>query len=867
MTRRDAIARAVSELSPEARIQALRKALAEVESENARHRYPTPGDLAADLDPSVVQTPALRLVDEAVRRTIATGGRLIITMPPQQGKSSRVAVWTPVWALMRNPDMKVVVASYAESLARRNAYEARRIVAEHGSGAVDEMTGAALPDNLGIGLARDHKRARSWSIEGATGGYYATGTGGALTGMAADCVHGDTGIITEYGNTTARQAYQRGDQWILSFNHEEQRSEWRRVEARRRIPGRPMVAVEAEDGNVLTCTPDHRVYTSRGYTPAGSLRGGEAILQAVGGDGVPPVRKVLRDSRGGGKEGYSAWDRPLLWGRVLRAIAGGEVPRSVLPGLLPADTEEQEVHVLGGVPGDHKGFPAGVEELSSVRGGVPCDKLAKNVLREDVRGSGALYTNDGEGEQTHDPFVFSEGRVQPEARGDHETGRAQVRCVRVNRFAGGSPQERELGGQPGRQPGDRMHFPSSIPPSRQGTVAGVTPSGVADAYDFQVEGNRNFFADGVLVHNCVIIDDPLKDQVQADSAREREKVWEWWTSVAQTRLSPTGAVVIIMTRWHNDDLVGRLLEADQKLPVREREWEVLNIPAMAEEGVPDALGREPGVALESARGTTAEEFRRIRRAVGERTWAALYQGVPTPPTGGLFGREEIDRSRVESVELSGRVVTIDPAESGRGDEAGILVMGWDADGTLYVEEDLSARMTSAQWARAAVRAAISRRASVIVYEAFTAELTYRDVLESTWRDIHRQAVLLRKHGRDTVAAADEYQKEGAQGDTLSPMQYTLEILDLIPERVENPPFRLAPWRKRGDKVARAAGARQSIELGKLRMVGHHRVLETQAVTWQSGQGSPDRVDAMVNGHDYMQQMLGQQAEVSFPGEW
>ena len=552
MTRRYAIARAVSELSPEARIQALRKALAEVESENARHRYPTPGDLAADLDPSVVQTPALRLVDEAVRRAIATGGRLIITMPPQQGKSSRVAVWTPVWALMRNPDMKVVVASYAESLARRNAYEARRIVAEHGSGAVDEMTGAALPDNLGIGLARDNKRARSWSIEGATGGYYATGTGGALTGMAAD----------------------------------------------------------------LIC-----------------------------------------------------------------------------------------------------------------------------------------------------------------------------------------------------------------------------------------------------------IDDPLKDQVQADSAREREKVWEWWTSVAQTRLSPTGAVIIIMTRWHNDDLVGRLLEADQKLPAGEREWEVLNIPAVAEEGVPDALGREPGVALESARGTTAEEFRRIRRAVGERTWAALYQGVPTPPAGGLFGREEIDRSRVESVELSGRVVTVDPAESGRGDEAGVLIMGWDADGTLYVEEDLSARMTSAQWARAAVRAAIRRRASVIVYEAFTAELTYRDVLESTWRDIHRQAVLLRKHGRDTVAAADEYQKEGAQGDTLSPMQYTLEILDLIPERVENPPFRLVPWRKRGDKVARAAGARQSIELGKLRMVGHHRVLETQAVTWQPGQGSPDRVDAMVNGHDYMQQMLGQQAEVSFPGEW
>ena len=551
-TRTDIVA-ALGGLSPEARIAALRKALAEVESENARHRYPTPGALAADLEPTLVQTPALRLIDEAITRTIRDGGRLAISLPPQEGKSTRVAVWTPVWALMRNPGVRVVVASYAETLARRNAYEARRIVAEHGSGAVDEVTGEALPDRLGIALAGDNKRVNAWSVEGADGGgYYATGTGGSLTGRAAD---------------------------------------------------------------------------------------------------------------------------------------------------------------------------------------------------------------------------------------------------------------------------------------------------------------------------LLIIDDPLKDQNQADSAREREKVWEWWTSVAQTRLSPGAAVIVIMTRWHPDDLVGRLLDDDQKLRPVEREWEVVNIPAVAEAGVPDALGRNPGEPLVSARGRTLEEFGRIRRAVGERAWAALYQGQPTPAEGGLFDRAEFDRSRVESAELVGRVVTVDPAESGRGDEAGLLVMGWDTEGVAYVEEDLSKPMNSATWARVAVRTAISRGASVIVYEAFTAEHTYRDVLESTWRDIHRQAALLRKHGLDTLKAAAEYKEGGAQGDPLSPMQFTLDIIDLVPDRVENPPFRLVPWRKKGDKVARAAGARQSVTTGGLRMVGHHPVLETQAVTWQPGQGSPDRVDALVNGHDYIKQVLGQQAEVSFPGDW
>lgn len=499
-------------LSPEARVKALRKALSDVEQDNARHRYPSPGDLAADLDRTTVQTPALRAVDHAVADTIRDGGRLIVTIPPQEGKSTRVAVWAPVWALMRDPDKRVVVASYAETLAARNAYQARSIVNEHGSGAVDEVTGAALPDRLGIQVARDNRQQRSWGINGTKGGYYATGTGGSLTGRAAD---------------------------------------------------------------------------------------------------------------------------------------------------------------------------------------------------------------------------------------------------------------------------------------------------------------------------ILIIDDPFKNQTQADSAREREKVWEWWTSVAQTRLAPGAAVIIIMTRWHAADLVGQILDEEAKLPAGERVWEIMNIPAVAEDGVPDVLAREPGTAMESARGRTKDEFLRIKQAVGPRVWAALYQGQPTPSEGGLFGREEFAQGRVEGADLAGRIITVDPAESGHGDEAGLLVMGWDANGVMYVEEDHSARMASATWARTAVRLAIRRGATDILYEAFTAEQTYRDVLTATWREIRRQATLLRQNGLDTVTAAEQWHNEGQVGDTLTPMQRTLEIIDLIPEQ-DVMPFRLVPWRKRGDKVARAAGARQSVTTGRLRMIGEHRVLERQA---------------------------------------
>ncbi|MGU4174285.1 hypothetical protein, partial [Pseudomonas aeruginosa] len=193
-----------------------------------------------------------------------------------------------------------------------------------------------------------------------------------------------------------------------------------------------------------------------------------------------------------------------------------------------------------------------------------------------------------------------------------------------------------------------------------------------------------------------------------------------------------------------------------------------------------ALGRQPGEALVSARGRSRRDFETIRRSVGERVWTALYQGVPTPTTGGLFAAEDLNKHRCQSSDIIGRVVSVDPSDSGTGDEAGILIMGWDDYGNVIVEEDHSAPMTSATWSKEAVSLAISTGAGDIVYEAFTAEATYRAVLENAWHDIHRQAELLRQTGGDTVAAAQLWHDEGRGGDGLGAMQETLGILDLVP---------------------------------------------------------------------------------------
>jgi len=141
--------------------------------------------------------------------------------------------------------------------------------------------------------------------------------------------------------------------------------------------------------------------------------------------------------------------------------------------------------------------------------------------------------------------------------------------------------------------------------------------------------------------DLMVIDDPHRSMQDADSLEQRNNVWEWWRAVASTRLAPGAPVIVIMTRWHDDDLAGRLIKESKKNPDGEQ-WRVLNIPAQAdhrpEKGEQDPLGREPGQWLRSARGRTTEQWERIRTRVGTRVFAALYQGAPVPDTGNLFPR-------------------------------------------------------------------------------------------------------------------------------------------------------------------------------------------------------------------------------------
>lgn len=146
--------------------------------------------------------------------------------------------------------------------------------------------------------------------------------------------------------------------------------------------------------------------------------------------------------------------------------------------------------------------------------------------------------------------------------------------------------------------------------------------------------------------DALFIDDPVKDFRAADSELQSETHWLWWQSVARPRLKPGAPVVLILTRWSENDLAGRLLAKqaeDEKSNLESFDrWRVVNIPALAdhdpEKGQSDPLGREPGEYLDSARGRTRAQWEATRIATGSRAWEALYQGRPAPAAGNVWKR-------------------------------------------------------------------------------------------------------------------------------------------------------------------------------------------------------------------------------------
>ena len=194
--------------------------------------------------------------------------------------------------------------------------------------------------------------------------------------------------------------------------------------------------------------------------------------------------------------------------------------------------------------------------------------------------------------------------------------------------------------------------------------------------------------------DLIIIDDPVKNRLEADSSTYRERLWEEWENSIMTRTQAGTKIIIIQTRWHEDDLAGRVI-------ANENFVEVVNIPVEAEEN--DILGRNVGDALCPEIGKDnkwLQDFKQ-RYADGKRAWNALYMGRPTSAEGNIFKREwwKYYNKLPDNIQLVGISVDATFKDSDTSDFVAIEVWG-KLNGDYYLIDLIKRRMDFPETLRA-----------------------------------------------------------------------------------------------------------------------------------------------------------------------
>lgn len=179
--------------------------------------------------------------------------------------------------------------------------------------------------------------------------------------------------------------------------------------------------------------------------------------------------------------------------------------------------------------------------------------------------------------------------------------------------------------------------------------------------------------------DIAIIDDPVKDAKEANSQTVRDSIWDWYTSTFYTRLSPKSGILLGMTRWHEDDLAGRLLA---EMKNGGDQWRVVSFPAISEE---DEEYRKAGEALHPER-YDLTHLSKIQKAVGTQTWNALYQQRPSSKGGDVIKRSWFKNRYTVLPRMKRVIIAGDTAQKVKqhNDYSVFIVAGEGYDGGIYI---------------------------------------------------------------------------------------------------------------------------------------------------------------------------------------
>ena len=564
---------------------------------------------------------------EAVERKLSP--RLMIFLPPRLGKTQLVSRCFPAFMLGHHPSWEIICATFGQELADDIGRYVRTILN-------DPEYKALFPDTK----IQAGSNAADRMDTTARGGYRALGRGGSLTGRGAHCIAAGQLVETETGPVPIELVIP-GDR-VWSWNPGRRVAELRTVQATKVTRSQPVVRLDTSSPyTFLRCTNAHLIYSDGTYTKAHDLTPGSPLL-TLPHHTVPEERthKVLQQ------------------GVLLRPQAQGGPYANLLALRRDRSRQSHAPQILR----------EGLQE---------CSPLELHA------GAAELELARRPGDWSHQGVQEGDGQGHP---GDRR-GLCELRERRQTRMPspGREQEERRV-----REPSDVVRdLPHSVPQVHEIQYHGRHDDGVADVYDLQVEENHNFFASGILVHNCLIIDDPLKDDAEADSALIQDGLRSWYSTSARSRLSPGGGVIIVQTLWSLNDLPLFLLEAQGKDPLADK-WLVYKYPAIA---TCDEPNRKKGEALHPERFDVAalEKTRANFYSQGlSRWWNSLYQQSPVNEEGDFFKSDWVRYyDALPAGELNWYMgVDYAVSKSNVSDQTAIVRFAVDNDYNIYIDPQI-----------------------------------------------------------------------------------------------------------------------------------------------------------------------------------
>mgnify|MGYP001608998370 CR=1 FL=1 len=652
--------------------------------------------------------------------------RLLINVPFRTAKSTIVGVMWPAWTWVHKPGHKWLCGSYAAKLAIRDNLKMRRLIQspwyrERWGRGYNLVDNSDWGDPGGFELTGDQNQ--KMRFENDRSGYrIAFGFEGGVMGDGGDCLAGETLVATEEGTISIRQLHERSMQPRVWSRRADGTIELRRIVATRVISSRRTITVFVGTTRI-ECTDEHHFWTrERGFVPAreidglsvlrwadeGSERSGDSLwCVRVRDDRMPGMRTAVRSALVGTAE--TREKESELDAYMLPTVRGGhgsstlsQKTVSVLRHALSCARKWKELLLSPLRTHAHQRGEAqeGVvrSPLRHVRHDDEDRQLASALLWARVQERGSQRTNDGRQELSLHDESEPLRAVSENPTTDQDSRWERLRRLQRARTGGegvdGSSHRSRPDEQQADQSRDALRKMSHPAPQIETATARVDHGIVGhhrrkpvDVYDIQVEGNHNFFAGGVLVHNCILIDDP-HDRDKAHSEAERENALTTFSEAVTTRLNDPAksSIVIIMQRLHQQDLSGLVLAQGT--------YEHLLIPMEYDPkrskttciGFTDPR-KVPGELLHQER-FPAHVVAEIKTAIGSYAAAGQLNQAPAPPEGGIFKRTWWRFYDVLPADLDEEIQSWDLALKGTAGSDFVAGQAWARKGAkFYLKDD------------------------------------------------------------------------------------------------------------------------------------------------------------------------------------